>query len=92
MIGSVGTAAVLLRRSDPRAWAAAALLSGGTIFAFVLSRTVGLPQGADDIGNWTEPLGMASLFVEGSVVALSAAMLAPFAVFVPGRQLASARA
>jgi len=28
-----------------------------------------------DIGNWGEPLGMASLFVEGSLVALSAMVL-----------------
>ena len=41
----------------------------------MISRTVGLPQGADDIGNWTEPLGLASLFVEGSLVVLSAAVL-----------------
>jgi hypothetical protein len=37
----------------------------------VLSRTTGLPQANGDIGNWTEPLGLASLFVEGCVVALS---------------------
>lgn len=43
--------------------------------AFVVSRTVGLPGGADDIGNWSEPLGLASLFVEGCLVALSSRML-----------------
>jgi hypothetical protein len=73
--GSLATAAVLVRRSDPRAWAAALLLPLGAITAFVLSRTVGLPNGADDIGNWWEPLGLASLFVEGSLVALAAAVL-----------------
>jgi hypothetical protein len=76
IVGSLATAAVLVRHSDPRAWAAAAVLCLGAIAAFVVSRTVGLPQGADDIGNWTEPLGLASLFVEGSVLALAAAMLA----------------
>jgi hypothetical protein len=73
--GSTATAAALVRSDDLRAWAAAAALPAGAIVAFVLSRTVGLPQGADDIGNWTEPLGLASLFVEGSLVALSAAVL-----------------
>jgi hypothetical protein len=73
--GSLATAAVLVRRSDPRAWAAALRLPLGAITAFVLSRTVGLPNGADDIGNWWEPLGLASLFVEGSLVALGAAVL-----------------
>jgi hypothetical protein len=42
---------------------------------FVVSRTIGLPGGTDDIGNWTEPLGLASLFVEGCLVALGAAVL-----------------
>jgi len=35
------------------------------LLGFVYSRTVGLPGGGDDIGNWWEPLGLASLFVEG---------------------------
>jgi hypothetical protein len=30
----------------------------------------------DDIGNWTEPLGLASLFVEGTLAALAGAVLA----------------
>jgi hypothetical protein len=73
--GSLAAAAMLLRGSDPRAWAAAGALCLGTVVAFVYSRTIGLPQSADDIGNWWEPLGLASLFVEGAVVALSAAVL-----------------
>jgi hypothetical protein len=73
--GSMATAAALVRSDDLRAWAAAAALPAGAIAAFVVSRTVGLPHGADDIGNWTEPLGLASLFVEGSLVALSAVVL-----------------
>jgi hypothetical protein len=65
-----------VRTSDRRAWAAAAVLPAGAITGYVLTRTTGLPQATGDIGNWTEPLGLASLFVEGSVVALSAAVLA----------------
>jgi hypothetical protein len=72
ILSCVATAGALIRDSDPRAWFAAALLPAVTLFAFVVSRTVGLPQGADDIGNWTEPLGLASLFVEGSLVSLCA--------------------
>ena len=75
ILGCVVAAGALIRSSDRRAWTAAALLSLGAIVAFVISRTVGLPQGADDIGNWSEPLGLASLFVEGSLVALSASAL-----------------
>jgi hypothetical protein len=69
--GTLLTAAALTRSSDRRIWLAAALLPLGAMIGFVWSRTIGLPGGADDIGNWTEPLGLASLFVEGCVVALS---------------------
>jgi len=89
---SLGTAAVLVRRDDTRAWLAAALFPLGALLAFVYSRTVGLPGGADDIGNWWEPLGLASLFVEGSLVALSVGVLldrVPAAVRVPRLRSAS---
>jgi hypothetical protein len=84
IVGSMLTAGALIRSSDPRAWAAAVALPLGAAVAFVLSRTVGLPQGADDIGNWTESLGLASLFVEGSVVALGAIVLRERLASVPG--------
>ena len=73
--GTLGTAAVLARRSDPRAWTAALLLPLGAFAAFVYSRTIGLPGGADDIGNWWEPLGLSSLFVEGTLIALAGSVL-----------------
>jgi hypothetical protein len=73
--GCLLTAAALIRDGDRRAWLAASLLPLGAITGYVISRTVGLPGGADDIGNWTEPLGLASLFVEGSLVALGTAVL-----------------
>jgi hypothetical protein len=73
--GALLTGAALIRSSDRRAWLAAALLPLGAMAGFVWSRTIGLPGGADDIGNWTEPLGLASLFVEGSLVTLGAAVL-----------------
>jgi hypothetical protein len=72
MLGSVATAGAVLTRHRPIAWSAAAALSAATIAGYVLSRTTGLPNATDDVGNWTEPLGLASLFVEGCVVALSA--------------------
>jgi hypothetical protein len=71
MVGSVLTAAFVLTRGSRLAWSAAAALATGAIAGYVLSRTTGLPNAKDDIGNWTEPLGLASLFVEGCVVALS---------------------
>jgi hypothetical protein len=53
------------------AFLAAAALAGGALIGYVLSRTTGLPNATGDIGNWTEPLGLASLFVEAAVVAVS---------------------
>lgn len=76
IVSSLVAAGALVRASDPRAWTAAALLPVGALVGFTLTRTVGLPQAMDDIGNWTEPLGLASLFVEASLVALSCGMLA----------------
>jgi hypothetical protein len=76
MVSSVALAGVLIRTGDSRGWAAATVLALLVIVGYVLSRTSGLPQSTDDIGNWSEPLGMASLFVEGSVAALGVAVLA----------------
>jgi hypothetical protein len=81
--GSLLTAGALLRRPGRRAWLAAILLPAGAFAAFVWSRTVGLPQGADDIGNWWEPLGLASLFVEASVVAVGCSVLQQLGRTVP---------
>jgi hypothetical protein len=73
--GCLAAAVALVRSGDRRAWKAAALLPLGALVGYTLTRTVGLPHATNDIGNWTEPLGLASLFVEGSLVALACAML-----------------
>lgn len=75
MIASVALAGAVIETSETSVWAAAAVLSALVIVAHVLSRTTGPPQSTDDIGNWSEPLGMASLFVEGSLVALGSGVL-----------------
>jgi len=75
ILSSIALAGVLIRTSDTRVWAATTVLPALVIVGYVLSRTTGLPQSSDDIGNWSEPLGMASLFVEGSLVTLASAVL-----------------
>jgi hypothetical protein len=40
--------------------------------------TTGLTGALGDIGNWTEPLGLASLYVEAGVCALGLYALAQF--------------
>src|SRR5437764_8319979 len=69
--GTIVLSGWLLHRESRLAWLAAGLLAASAIAGFVLSRTTGLPNAKGDIGNWTEPLGLASLFVEGCLVALS---------------------
>ena len=72
--GSVLAAALLFVR--PRAgWTLGGTLALLTFVAYCVNRTVGLPGAVDDLGNWGEPLGVASLVVEGAMVLLSAAML-----------------
>ncbi|HCO04026.1 MAG TPA: hypothetical protein DIT48_11825 [Actinobacteria bacterium] len=70
MLASLVVAVVLLRTDSRLAWTLVVLASGATIVGFILSRTTGLPGAKDDIGNWAEPLGMASLFVEGAAFLL----------------------
>lgn len=52
------------------AWTAAGVLCAATIVGYVLSRTVGLPQIEDHVGQWTDPIGVSSLVFEAGLVAL----------------------
>jgi hypothetical protein len=58
-----------------RDFLASASLAGAVLVGFMINRTFGMPGATDDIGNWTEPLGLLSLVIEAWVVivALSAA-------------------
>jgi hypothetical protein len=76
MVASVAVALALLHTGSSLAWAAGGLLAAATLTGFVLSRTTGLPQSHDDVGNWTEGLGLASMFVEGAVIVLAGYALA----------------
>jgi len=69
--GCLVGAALLVRAHSRLAWTTAAILGASPFIGYVLDRTTGLPGAMGDIGNWTEPLGMASLYVEVCVVALS---------------------
>jgi hypothetical protein len=83
----LAVATLLIRHGDRRAWTAALVLPALVLFGFVLSRTTGLPQAHGDVGNWGEPLGIASMFVEGSLIALAGGVLAGQFAFVPNRTL-----
>jgi hypothetical protein len=68
--GCIATIAALLFGRSRAALVAAAGLAATVIAFYVVDRTVGLPNASGDIGNWVEPLGLASLVVEGFVVAI----------------------
>ncbi len=67
----LGAAALLLRGDSRTAWAVAALTTGATLTGYILSRTIGLPQASQDIGNWSDPLGLTSVFVESCTLVLA---------------------
>jgi hypothetical protein len=65
------------------AWLAGAGLALAALSGYVLTRTVPLPQLADHVGHWQDPLGLASLIIEASIIAL-----APLGIrhIAPGRR------
>lgn len=72
-VTAVVLAAALVVRDVTIVWWAAGAVPALAIVAFVITRTVALPQIADDVGNWTEPLGVVALVAEGMLVVLALA-------------------
>ncbi len=72
---AVPVALLLLHSASPLVWFAAAGLAAGPFVGYLWSRAIGLPGDAPDIGNWLCTLGVAALFVESSLLALSATRL-----------------
>ncbi len=72
LIGGSVVAAVLLLggRHAPVAWRIGVTLSTGALLGYLLSRSVGLPQLADHIGHWADPVGIAALTFEAVIIVL----------------------
>jgi hypothetical protein len=58
-------------RDDRPAWTAACGLAASAIFAYLISRSVGLPMMGDDIGDWLNPLGIGAMCAETITLAIS---------------------
>lgn len=71
----IAAAVLLVTRPARVGWLLALGVAAGPIVGYVLSRGPGLPNYTDDVGNWTEPLGVISLVVEGVLLILTAAAL-----------------
>ncbi len=67
----VVAAVVLLTRHRMVGWLLAAGVATGPLLGIIVSRSVGLPGATDDIGNWGEPLGVAAMAVETTLLVLA---------------------
>jgi hypothetical protein len=65
-------ATALLVADTAAAYAFLAAVSALAVAAYLLSRTVGLPQIGDDVGHWFEPLGVLAVVCEVGVAVLAA--------------------
>src|SRR4051812_30268609 len=70
--GVVAGVLLLTRRWSLTAWFLAMGVAAGPFVGLALTRTTGLPGAMDDIGNWSETLGVVSLFVECALSLLAA--------------------
>ena len=68
--------AVLLLARSRSGWLLAIGVAAGPLLGIIVSRSVGLPDATDDIGNWTEPLGVLAVVVETALLLLAVAVLA----------------
>jgi hypothetical protein len=68
-------ALLVTRRHVRTVWALAVGVALGPLLGFVASRGPGLPLYTEDRGNWTEPLGIVSVVVEGALLILAAVMV-----------------
>ncbi len=62
------------------------MLSLGAMVGYLLSRSVGLPQLADHVGQWADPAGVAALTFEAAIVVLASGEVSR----VPGDRMAPA--
>jgi hypothetical protein len=75
VVASLMLALALTRGSDARVWRVVGGLPALILLSYVISRAIGLPGFTTDVGEWTEPLGLASMVAEGLVVLMSVAVL-----------------
>src|SRR3954462_12751982 len=75
LVAGSGAAALSLARVQGRAVGVergVAAVAGVTIAGYLWSRTIGLPQISNHVGDWADPYGTASLVVEAALIVLAA--------------------
>jgi hypothetical protein len=73
-IAAVALAGLITVSDDRRGYAATVALCTAAIVVYAMTRLVAFPEIGDDVGNWTETLGLVSITAE-AVAALAAAVL-----------------
>lgn len=66
-------ACLIAGRFVPLAWRAAVVLCALAIAGYVLSRSVGLPQIEDHVGDWLDPWGVVAVTSEAVLIGLGLA-------------------
>jgi hypothetical protein len=64
-------AVALILRDTPLVWSAAGVVPALAMLAYAVTRSVALPQIGDDVGNWTQPLGIVALTVEALLILIT---------------------
>jgi len=68
----VGARLINPRLSPTRLWLPVLVLGAASLGGYVFTRVLSTPLDNQDVGNWSCMLGLAALFVEGTLVVLSA--------------------
>ncbi len=90
ILGAAAVVAHLVRgaASSVHQWLPVAGLGLAVIGGYVFTRVFSTPLDNQDVGNWSCTLGMAALFVEGSLVAMAAYAIPHGRRLVPSPELA----
>jgi peptidoglycan/LPS O-acetylase OafA/YrhL len=64
-------AVALVLRDNRLVWWAAGVVPATAMLAFAVTRSVALPQIGDDVGDWTQPLGLVALTAEGLLILIA---------------------
>ena len=71
VVACVGLAGCLLISDRAQVWTAVAVVNGLAVAGYVFTRTASSFIDNQDVGNWSETLGMVALLVEGVLILLS---------------------
>jgi hypothetical protein len=74
-VACVWLAGQLLHRGSRTLWAQTAVLNGSAIVGYIFTRLASTPFDNQDVGNWSETLGVAALFIEALMLLLSVHVL-----------------